>query len=123
MKYTVYDLVEVGHNKETGGTIKVSLTFDNYVEKEHYLTIIDYLDHSLITDNQSDLEFTKRFFLMKNNANKVSSYLFDNIRDIIHNFLTNHSCILTLELDKEIITFELDCNNKPNTLLNYYVKG
>jgi hypothetical protein len=85
--YKITDIVEAGHSKEIGGSVKISITFDNILpkeEKEKVLDVIDRLDHSLITDNKDFLDFTERYTLLKQSKSPledivgiISSYLSD----------------------------------------------
>jgi len=62
--YQIKDIVELGHMNETGGSVKIALKFNGIVDPEPYLTLIDSLDHTIITDNTKVTTMSVRYFLL-----------------------------------------------------------
>lgn len=62
--YQVKDIVELGHMNETGGSVKIALKFNDIVNPEPYLELIDSLDHTIITDNTKVTTMSDRYFLL-----------------------------------------------------------
>jgi len=115
--YKLTDVVEMGHNPLIGGSIVISLEFDDILpenEKFSILEVIDYLDHCLVTDNKEMTNFSSRFFLLDKSVS-----LFHDIHTILYNFIQeNYKCTVTL--GKESFTKELESYSK---LLEYNHKG
>lgn len=69
--HKVTDVVEIGHITDMGGSTNISVTyterqFTNEVRNLVDLTkkVIDRLDHCLVTDLESDIQYTERYFLI-----------------------------------------------------------
>ena len=62
--YKITDVVEMGHLKFIGGTMTISLTFNDFVNPEPYYDVIDYLDHCLVTDDPQATLLSSRHFLL-----------------------------------------------------------
>lgn len=69
MNFIVSDVVEMGHSKYIGGSVKIELMFDRVVDPAPYLQIIDSLDHCLITDSEEMVSYSLRHFLLKESQN------------------------------------------------------
>lgn len=69
MNFIVSDVVEMGHSKYIGGSVKIELMFDRVVEPTLYLQIIDSLDHCLITDSAEIASYSLRHFLLAESKN------------------------------------------------------
>ena len=69
MKFIVSDVVEMGHSKYIGGSVKIDLTFERVVDPKLYLQIIDSLDHCLITDSVEMASYSLRHFLLDESKN------------------------------------------------------
>jgi hypothetical protein len=71
MKYKFTERVETGYSTDdcVGGTLYITLTFDQYIDKAPYTEIIDSLDHCNITNNSKAYKFNKRFYILKELSN------------------------------------------------------
>lgn len=69
MNFIVSDVVEMGHSKYVGGSVKIELMFETVVDPAPYLQIIDSLDHCLITDSEEMASYSLRHFLLKESQN------------------------------------------------------
>lgn len=106
MKLT--EITETGYFSKNsflvGGSIKIILEIDKILsenEKNEILKIIDYLDHTLITDNKEIIKFSSRFFLL----DKVTT-IFQDIHTILYYFL-KEPYLCTVSLGKESFTKRL----------------
>ena len=113
-KYTITDTIEVGHSKFTGGTVDITFEFDHIIDPLCYYKIIDYLDHSLITDNDQFIKYSKRYFLLSECKNifedihNILSYFAYSLTEI--NFSENkyeNNVNLTVKINKESYTAPL----------------
>jgi hypothetical protein len=86
LMFSVKDVVEMGHLKKIGGTVQIEFQFDEIFNSAPYLRIIDSLDHCLITDNESALKFSSRYFLLDN-----STTLFEDVVTIMSHLI--HSSV------------------------------
>jgi len=115
--YKISDVVEMGHNPLIGGSIEISIEFNRILGKEEadkYLTIIDYLDHCLVTDNEQITEFSYRFFLLDNSLS-----IFEDVHSVLYYFLQQPlNC--TVKIGKESYTDILKPHSK---ILKYNYKG
>lgn len=78
MKYEIVERVETGYGNGTcvGGTIRVKLTFDQYIEDtSQYSKIVDMLDHCFVTANNEAKQFSTRIFVLS----KVTNFYNDII--------------------------------------------
>ena len=78
MKYEIIERVETGYSNgsHVGGTIRVKLTFDYYIEDTtEYSKLIDMLDHCLVTSNEEAKKFSTRIFVLE----KVTNFYEDVI--------------------------------------------
>lgn len=80
--FSVKDVVEMGHLKFIGGTVQIEFQFNEIVKSAPYLKIIDSLDHCLVTDNESALKFSSRYFLLDN-----SKTLFEDVVTIMSHLI------------------------------------
>lgn len=115
--YKLTDVVEVGHDVFIGGSVTISLEFDNILsqtEKEQFLKIIDYLDHSTITSNADMLEYTERFFLLDK-----STSLFEDIQTLLFHFI-KEDLVCTVTLGKESFTNNL---SQTSNVIKFNHKG
>lgn len=66
--YVLKDRVELGHSKDTGGSIDIEFHFSKMKyavkQKEVYLKVMDTLDHCLITDSLALANECVRYFLL-----------------------------------------------------------
>jgi len=99
--YKITDVVEMGHLHFTGGTFEISFTFDEIVDKDKYLKIIDYLDHSLITDSKESISFIARHFLLTSCEN-----MFGDVLMVLSHFLEPADGVkeITISYGKETFT-------------------
>jgi len=70
--YMISKTVELGHSIYTGGSIRIGLEFDDVVndtDKEFYSKLIDSLDHTIITIDESIKQQSRRYFLLKSSSN------------------------------------------------------
>lgn len=109
--YKITDVVEIGHLKYTGGTIKISFLFDDIVDNKIYFDIIDYLDHCLITDDDLMKGYSDRFIILFKCKN-----LFKDIHMILSYFLRNDNKVKDI-----IITRGKECYSSP-PVYSYSVK-
>ena len=118
--YTIEDVVELGHLKFTGGSIKIKFYFEQIVDPTIYLEIMDYLDHSIIHDNVDIKEWSERYLILDNCEN-----LFHDIFSIISYFIEE-----TKETEK-INCIEISLNKETfysnptqfSKLIDYNIKG
>jgi len=114
--YKLSDRVETGHFKNVGGTLYIDLEFDKFVDKEKYLTILDYLDHCIISDSLQISEFAERYFILDKSFN-----LFEDVISIISNFLPGDELVL-ISVRKGKETYSSYPNTK-SKILKYKIKG
>jgi hypothetical protein len=136
MNYTISDVVETGYfaNSSKGGTLKVSISFKKrHKQFKKVIDIIDYLDHSTITDNKKLLQFSERYFLLKkglidkSSINRGNVSMLTNIINILHYFLQEDKKLaklkysITVNLEKESLTLsKKECNRY--ILVSYSIK-
>ena len=115
--YKITDNVEMGHSPLIGGTIEISIELDKIPSKEktkEILTVMDYLDHCLVTNNKEMIKFSKRHFLLDKSVS-----LFEDVQTILYYFLKeNYVC--TVSIGKESFTEKLAPHSK---ILEYNHKG
>lgn len=114
--FTITDEVEMGHSKFTGGTVVISLSFDEIktdIDIKNILSIIDYLDHCLVTDNEDYLKYTTRYFYIENSEN-----IFIDIVGIISNFITDFK-----EIKIQIGKLSYTSIHNPINILSYNKEG
>ncbi len=80
--YKITEKVETGHLGQTGGSLKITLSFDDVIDTKEYEEIVDGLDHSVITDDENVIPFSERFFLLEKCNN-----LFHDVHDVLSYFL------------------------------------
>ena len=91
--YQIKDIVELGHIKDTGGSVIVALHFDEIVtDPEPYLNIIDSLDHTVITDNADIVKMSDRHFLLDE-----SKSIFEDIITVMSSLIAEHNSCSTDE--------------------------
>lgn len=115
--YKITDVVEMGHSPLIGGSITISLEFNDILTKNNrdlYLKIIDALDHCLVTDNKDMIKHSARFFLLDE-----SKSLFEDIHTILYYFV-KRECRCTVTIGKESFTEKL---RSYSGLLKYNYKG
>jgi hypothetical protein len=70
--YMISKTVELGHSIYTGGSIRIGLEFVDVIsdtDKELYLKLIDSLDHTIITTDESIKQQSRRYFLLMYSSN------------------------------------------------------
>lgn len=124
MKFIVSDVVEMGHSKYIGGSVKIDLTFDRVVEPALYLQIIDSLDHCLITDSEEMASYSLRHFLLSESKNlyydvcsAISHMLKERIMKVIDrpHTITVTLCKCTFEGDVDSLSY--------SDVLSYHIEG
>lgn len=114
--FRITDEVEMGHSVYTGGTIVISVGYNEIQNEEkikNVLKVIDYLDHCLLTDNNGYLKYSERYFLIEK-----SESIFDDVIGVISNFINDFEEI-TVSLGKLSYTSK----HKPIKLISYSTKG
>jgi hypothetical protein len=99
--YKITDMVETGHSKDIGGSLKISFMFDDIVDSKQYFNIIDYLDHCLITDNEMAI-YSHRFILLNSCKN-----LFEDVHVILSYFLINDNNVKNIIVTRNKESFSL----------------
>lgn len=80
--YKIIEKAETGHLGQTGGSIKVALTFDKIIDTKYYEKVVDGLDHSVITDDKNVIPYSERYFLLGKCGNVL-----EDIHDILSYFI------------------------------------
>jgi len=84
--YQIKDIVELGHIKDTGGSVNIILHFNEIVvDPEPYLNIIDSLDHTVITDNPNIIQMSDRHFLLDE-----SKSFFEDVVTVVSNLISEY---------------------------------
>lgn len=124
MNFIVSDVVEMGHSKYIGGSVKIELMFDAVVDPAPYLQIIDSLDHCLITDSAEMASYSLRHFLLKESQN-----LYYDVCGVITRMLSDNEKKLDsiprtikVTLCKCSLTGNVDANHYPE-VLSYHLEG
>lgn len=110
---TVFDEVEIGHDFDCGGSIKIYIQVpwnqEDYKSiKGELLETIDTLDHSMITINNQAKDFYKRYFIVRDYEDRsifkdIFDIIFCDIEPLIKNNEWNEVKI-TIEYDKIKVT-------------------
>ena len=112
----VTDEVEIGHNKFCGGSTKISIIYNDFVDfdcinsfKEYLSEIIDKLDHSMIICDEDAGEYYRRYFVideddMKSFYSDVASIIFKQIA-LRYSNKTNFSVAVDLNKVKMIFNY------------------
>jgi len=74
----VTETVEMGHSLYTGGSITISVEVYNDEEKDYIKSMIDTLDHTLVTTSPELVKFSSRFYFLESSDN-----IFDDINSIL----------------------------------------
>jgi len=102
--YKITDVVEMGHGSLIGGSVSISLEFDDILDhddKIHVLEIIDYFDHCLVTDNEALSKMSSRYFLLDKSVS-----IFEDIHTILFEFIKK-DIMCTVTLGKESFSKKL----------------
>ena len=126
--YTITDVVEMGYLTEAGesrgGSIQITLEFQEMLDEEakkSVLTVIDSLDHCLVTSNKSAVQYSVRHFLLSNSVSQ-----FHDIHTILHELLHTQmrTCAIpvlcTVRLGKESFSAKLQSYSE---IVTYRVEG
>lgn len=128
---TVFDEVEIGHDSDCGGSIKIYIQVpwsqkDYKSIKSELLETIDTLDHSMITVNKQAKDFYKRYFIVRDYKNRnifkdIFDIIFCDIEPLIKNNEWNEVKI-TIEYDKIKVTESYNdfSSNKSNITERWY---
>ncbi len=124
MKFTVSDVVEMGHSKYIGGSVKIDLTFEHVVDPKPYLQIIDSLDHCLITDSTEMAYYSLRHFLIDESKN-----IFYDVCGVIKHMLKENNLSvydtpseITVTLCKGSLVGQTSYTGYP-TVISYHIEG
>lgn len=131
-KFIITDVVELGHIREVGGTVDISLIFDESTPvtdliRKASLSIIDHLDHTVITDTDAVLKFSERYFKINKSIDffqDVHSVLYKLINDSDILVGVNRPTGINIKYSKFEYQAELESDINHNIIVeSYSTKG
>lgn len=126
--FKIKDIVELGHMEETGGSVNITLAFKDHLDKdqiEDYLSIIDMLDHSVISAHDFIKTKSARFFHLGRSCGimvdivQIISKLIKEYEDKRTSVNTCINCIISLNK----IEYESEILMSSGNILDYSTEG
>lgn len=124
MEFIISDVVEMGHSRFIGGSVKIDIILTQVVDPAPYLEVIDSLDHCLITDSEEIASYSLRHFLLDESKN-----LYYDVCSVINYMLqrtglsgySNPTIVVTL--GKTSFKSGLIEHIHYPTVVNYHIEG